>query len=211
MLFGDVPVKNMQDLVEGMLLYGMVKSPEIIAAFKAVDRKYFVPDSFTEHIYVDAPLPIGNGQTISQPSTVAFMLEHLNPGKGDKVLDIGSGSGWTTALLYHIVGEKGSVTGLERVDELLKQGRKNLSQFHFSRHCHIQKAGDVLGLPGEKFDRILVSASADEIPQVLFDQLKTGGILVIPVRNSIFRFKKISETYVEKEEFPGFVFVPLIY
>ncbi len=204
-------MKDMQALIDGMLLYGMMKSPQIIDAFQAVDRKYFVTDSFTEHIYVDAPLPIGNGQTISQPSTVAFMLEHLEPGEGNKVLDIGSGSGWTTALLCYIVGEEGTVTGLERVDELVKEGRKNLSKFSFSPHCRIQKAGDELGLPGEKFDRILVSASADEIPQELFDQLKVDGVLVIPVRNSIFKFKKISETYVKKEEFPGFVFVPLIY
>jgi len=201
----------MQALINAMILSDRVESPQIIDAFRVVDRKYFVPESFTEHIYVDAPLPIGNNQTISQPSTVAFMLEQLDSGEGDKVLDIGSGSGWTTALLCHIVGEKGSVTGLERMDALVEQGEKNLSKLQFGRYCHIQRAGEKLGLPGEKFDRILVSASADEIPEELFLQLKIGGILVIPVKNSIFKFKKVSETYVEKEEFYGFVFVPLIY
>jgi len=78
-------------------------------------------------------------------------------------------------------------------------------------HCHIEKVGENLGLEGEQFDRILVSASADEIQEELFLQLKIGGTLVIPVRNSIFKFKKISDTYVEKEEFYGFVFVPLMY
>jgi protein-L-isoaspartate(D-aspartate) O-methyltransferase len=203
-------MKTMHALVDDMIFSNMLKSPHIIDAFRAVDRKYFVPVSFAEDTYIDAPLPIGNYQTISQPSTVAFMLERLAPQEGDKVLDIGSGSGWTTALLCHIVGEKGSVTGVERVDALVGQGRENLSKFNFN-HCHIKQAGEKLGLPGEQFDRILVSASADEIPEELFLQLKIGGILVIPVENSIYKFKKVSEEEIKNEEFYGFVFVPLIY
>lgn len=202
---------SMQTLIGGMMLSDILKSPEIIDAFSKVDRKYFVPEAFAAHTYVDAPLSIGNGQTISQPSTVAFMLEHLEVQEGNTVLDIGSGSGWTTALLCHMAGEEGSVIGLERVDVLVEQGRKNLSLLDFHNHCYIQKAGEKLGLPGEKFDRILVSASAEQIPEELFSQLNTGGILVIPVGRSIFKFTKISESEVEKEEFYGFVFVPLIY
>lgn len=204
-------MKTMHTLVDSMIFSGMLKSPQVIDAFRAVDRKYFVPVSFAEYTYIDAPLPIGNDQTISQPSTVAFMLELLAPQKGNKVLDIGSGSGWTTALLCHIVGEKGSVTGLERVGGLVEQGRENLSRFCFDAHCRIEKAGKKLGMPGEQFDRILVSASADEIPEELFLQLKIDGTLVIPVRKSIYRFKKTTESQIEKEAFYGFVFVPLIY
>ena len=204
-------MKTMDVLVDDMIFSNMLKSPQIIDAFRVIDRKYFVPASFAEHTYIDAPLPIGNNQTISQPSTVAFMLERLAPKEGDKVLDIGSGSGWTTALLCHIVGEKGSVTGVERVDALVGQGRENLSQFNFGSHCRIESAGEKLGLPGEQFDRILVSASADEIPEELFLQLKIGGILVIPIENSIYKFKKVSEEEIKTEEFYGFVFVPLIY
>lgn len=204
-------MKTLDVLVDDMIFSNMLQSPQIIDAFRAVDRKYFVPASFAEDTYIDAPLPIGNGQTISQPSTVAFMLERLEPQEGDKVLDIGSGSGWTTALLCHIVGEKGSVTGVERVDALVGQGRENLSKFNFGSHCHIESAGEKLGLTGEQFDRILVSASADEIPEELFSQLKIGGILVIPVENSIYKFKKVSEEEITTEEFYGFVFVPLIY
>ena len=204
-------MKSMQALVNAMITSDMLKSPQIIDAFRVVDRKYFVPDAFSEYIYVDAPLPIGNNQTISQPSTVAFMLEHLDVQYGDKVLDIGSGSGWTTALLCNIVGKEGSVMGLERVEALVEQGKKNLSQFNLYSHCSIKKAGEHLGLPGEQFDRILVSASADQIPEELFSQLNVGGTLIIPVGNSIFKFKKISDTYIEREEFYGFVFVPLIY
>jgi protein-L-isoaspartate(D-aspartate) O-methyltransferase len=203
-------MKTMHELVDDMIFSNMLKSPQIIDAFREIDRKYFVPDSFSDHIYIDAPLPIGNNQTISQPSTVAFMLEHLEPQEGDKVLDIGSGSGWTTALLCHIVGEKGSVTGVERVGDLVEQGQDNLSQFDFNHGC-IKKAGEKLGLPGEQFDRILVSAAADEIPEELFTQLKIGGTLVIPVENSIYKFTKISEEEIKTEEFYGFIFVPLIY
>ncbi len=203
-------MKNMQDLVDYMIMRGILHTQRIIDAFWDIDRKFFVPEQFLEHIYVDAPLPIGKNQTISQPSTVAFMLEQLAPKEGDNILDIGSGSGWTTSLLCHIVGEKGSVRGLERVDELVEQGKKNLAQFNFSSHCSIQKAGLELGMPNQQFDRILVSASAEEIPTVLFDQLKIGGVLVVPVQNSIFRFEKISDDNMKKEEFKGFAFVPLI-
>jgi len=199
-----------RELINAMMTSGVLKTPRIIDAFQIIDRKYFVPEAFSEHIYIDRPLPIGKDQTISQPSTVAFMLELLLPEEGAKVLDIGSGSGWTAALLCAIVGEKGSVLGLERVDDLVERGQNNLKQFDF-KQCRIKKADEKLGLPGETFDNILVSASADEIPRELFAQLKIGGILVIPVRNSIFRFKKISETEIETEEYQGFVFVPLIY
>ena len=194
-----------------MIVSDILKSQKIIDAFSAVDRKYFVPYTVAEHTYVDVPLSIGYEQTISQPSTVAFMLEQLNVHDGDKVLDIGSGSGWTTALLCHLVREEGSVIGLERIEALVVQGKVNLSKIQQSQnHCAIKRAGEELGLPGKLFDKILVSASSDEIPEVLFLQLKIDGTLVIPIGKSIFKFKKLSETHIEKEEFYGFVFVPLI-
>ncbi len=199
-----------QELIDTMILSGVLKTHKIIEAFQKIDRGYFIPEEFKKRTYVDAPLPIGKDQTISQPSTVAFMLEHLNPKEGDKILDIGSGSGWTTSLLCQITGEEGSVLGVERVNELVNIGQKNLAQFHFGKHCKIQKAGNKLGILGETFDKILVSASAKKIPEELFSQLKIGGVLVIPVQNSIFKFTKVSKTKVESQEFTGFVFVPLI-
>lgn len=204
-------MKTMDILVDDMISSGMLKSPLHIDAFRTIDRKYFVPDKYAEDTYIDAPLPIGDYQTISQPSTVAFMLEKLDPQDGNTVLDIGSGSGWTTALLCYIVGEKGSVTGVERIDTLVEQGRNNLSKFRFNTSCLIERAGEKLGLPEKQFDRILVSAAAEEIPEELFLQLNIGGILVIPIRESIFKFTKISDTNMKEEEFYGFVFVPLIY
>ncbi len=197
-------------LIDALIDSGVLKTPRIVEAFRKVDRKYFIPEHLWEYAYIDAPLSIGNGQTISQPWTVAFMLELLQPKEGDKVLDIGSGSGWTTALLCEIVGEKGSVLGLERVDALVAFGRENLAKFH-KPNCRIEKAGEELGKPGEVFDAILVSASAERVPVQLFDQLKAGGRLVIPVRDSIFYFEKDERGEVHEKEFPGFRFVPLIY
>ena len=202
--------KSNRELIDSMITSSVLKRPRIIEAFEKIDRKYFVPEEFSEHIYIDRPLPIGKNQTISQPSTVAFMLELLSPEEGDSVLDIGSGSGWTTSLLCSIVGEGGSVLGLERVDDLVEQGANNIEKFDF-RQCRIRKADAKLGVPGETFDRILVSAGAEEIPEELFAQLKVGGVLVIPVRNSIYRFEKLSDSQVRTEEYHGFVFVPLIY
>ncbi|MFK5882157.1 MAG: protein-L-isoaspartate O-methyltransferase [Sulfurospirillum sp.] len=200
----------MDTLIKNMKASGVLKTPEIINAFKAIDRRFFTPEDFKEYVYMDRPLPIGKNQTISQPTTVAFMLELLSAKKGDKVLDIGSGSGWTTALLCNIVTKDGSVLGLERVDELVKRGERNLLQFDLGAHCAIKKATEKLGVPGDKFDKILVSASAETTPEILFDQLKIGATLVVPVKNSIFRFQKISQSKIKQEEFPGFVFVPLI-
>ncbi len=197
-------------LIDAMIVSGVLRTPRIIKAFKNRDRRYFVPEALHERLYVDAPLPIGQSQTISQPSTVAFMLELLGAKEGDDVLDIGSGSGWTAALLCEIVGEDGTVTGLERHDGLVKLAQKDLARFG-DENCHIEKATDTLGIVSETFDTILVSASAEEIPRELFLQMRAGARLVIPIRNSIFRFTKMSENEIKKEEYPGFVFVPLIY
>ena len=192
------------------MISGALKTPEIIEAFLKVDRAYFIPDKLKDKTYIDAPLPIGKNQTISQPSTVSFMLELLEPKKGDKILDIGSGSGWTTALLCQIAGKEGLVIGLERIDELVKIGQNNLSRFNFGKNCFIKKAGSCIGIPGEGGGGGGVSASAEHFPEKLLDQLQIGGTLVIPIKNSIFKFEKISETITQKSEYPGFVFVPLI-
>ncbi|MDX1810077.1 MAG: protein-L-isoaspartate O-methyltransferase [Sulfurospirillaceae bacterium] len=199
-----------KELIFNMVQSGVLKSGKIIKAFENIDRKYFVPEYFSTEIYGDYPLPIGKDQTISQPSTVAFMLELLDAKEGNKVLDIGSGSGWTTALLSEIVGKDGEVTGVERVEKLVEVGQKNLAFFDF-KNTKIELATELLGKPKKKFDRILVSASAPQIPVELFEQLNAGGVLVVPVKNSIFRFKKMPDLSIQKSEYIGFRFVPLIY
>jgi protein-L-isoaspartate(D-aspartate) O-methyltransferase len=197
------------ELVNHLINTNVLYSSGIIDAFSNVDRADFVAQSDSYDTYGDFPLQIGWGQSISQPTTVAMMLEMLNAQKGDKVLDIGSGSGWTTALLSYIVGDEGSVTGVERIDELVEFGNKNLNKYRF-KNSKIVHAKDKLGIEGEKFERILVSAAADEFPMELSEQLKTGGKMVIPVENYIYEVSKRADEELEIIKHYGFVFVPLI-
>ena len=199
----------MDDLVDAMIQEGTLRTPRIINAFRAVDRVDFVPDDVKAQAHLDVPLPIGFEQTISQPTTVAFMMELLSPQPGDHILDIGSGSGWTTALLSHIVGPEGSVLGLERIPELVAFGNENLMA-HAIDNASIERAGTVLGSPRKApFDRILVSAAARTFPNELVSQIREHGVLVLPVRDAIWRVVRIAHQ-PSIEKFNGFVFVPLI-
>jgi len=199
-------------LVDKLIERGYLKTPEIISAFKKIKRKDFVREEYKDLAEIDEPLPIGYGQTISQPSTVAFMFELLQPKKGDKILDIGSGSGWTATLLAEIVGEKGKVYALEIIPELKEFGEKNVAKYNFVKKGIVKFicSDGSHGLPSESpFDKILVSASATKIPSALKNQLKNNGRMVIPVGNSIFLVIKKNNKYEEKE-FEGFSFVPLV-
>lgn len=198
------------EMVDYLVNVGALRSGNIIEAFRNVDRADFVADAKAADVYEDYPLGIGRGQTISQPRTVAMMLEMLSPKEGQKILDIGSGSGWTTALLAYIAGESGSVIGVERVAELVRFGSFNLKKYNF-KNAKIIEAGDELGIEGEKFDRILVSAAAEEFPYGLKNQLKVGGKIVIPVQNSIYEMTKDENGELDGVEHYGFTFVPLIY
>jgi protein-L-isoaspartate(D-aspartate) O-methyltransferase len=187
----------------------VLDNPLIRKAFLVVDRADFVEEDYKCEAYEDYAIPIGYDQTISQPTTVAFMLELLDPKEGNKVLDIGSGSGWTTALLSKIVGESGEVTGVEIIPELVAIGKKNIEKYE-NTNIKIEqvKAGKV-GKPGKTFDRILVSASTEELPDDLLLQLSENGILVIPIKDSIWRIKKLSDGEFDSKEYPGFIFVSL--
>lgn len=200
---------NKSDLIDKLVEDEALKTPRIIQAFRKIDRVDFVTKGHQDEAYGDYPLPIGYDQTISQPATVAFMLELLEPQRDEKILDVGSGSGWTAALLAQIVGPGGNVFGLELVPELVELGAKNLAKYSFP-YARIRQASNVLGLPDEApFDRILVSAAGSRMPKELIDQLKINGRMVIPIQNSVWRVDKISETKIDRAEFPGFLFVPL--
>lgn len=202
---------NKKDLISNLIGNGVLKTPSIIEAFKKVDRADFVLAEFKDNPYGDYPLFIGFGQTISQPTTVAFMLELLQPQKGERVLDVGAGSGWTTALLAEIIGSHSMVWGVESVPELVEFGQNNLAKYSFTQ-AEIIRASDKLGLSEKApFDKILVSAAAQELPSELIDQLKVGGRLVLPIKNSIWQIDKASQKEIKKKEFFGFVFVPLKY
>ncbi len=214
----------MSFLVSQLIKDGYLKSPQIIEAFLKIDRSNFVPKELKEFAQEDRPLPIGFGQTISQPCVVAFMLELLQPQPGEKILDIGSGSGWTSTLLAEIVSKenkKGKVIAIEIIPELVKLGKENAKKYNFVKKGVIKfilgdgKRGYEKETP---FDKILVSASASKIknkgienvPPNLKKQLKIGGKIVIPIGESIWLFIKKDEENFEEKETPGFIFVPLI-
>ena len=200
-------------LVEELIRDGWLRTPRLIEAFQKIERKDFMPEEVKGFSQANEAFPIGHGQTISQPSVVAFMLEQLQPKAGEKILDIGSGSGWTTALLAYIVGSKGRVIAIEIIPQLKEFGEKNVSKYNFLEKKIVKfVCGD--GSKGFKeeapFDKILVSASAKKIYSAWKKQLKIGGRIVSSVKFSIWRVEKKSETEFEEKEYPGFVFVPLV-
>lgn len=182
----------------------------ITQAFQKYDRSNFVLPQYRQTADVDEALPIGQGQTISQPSTVRMMLEWLDIHPGQQILDVGSGSGWTTALLAFLASPKGWVYGIERIPELLQLGKDNCFKAGV-KNASFFAAGDATGLEEyAPYDRILVSASADEIPESLKTQLSLDGKMVIPVHNDIHVLTKLDEDKWDSQIHPGFAFVPLL-
>jgi len=189
---------------------GYLKTERIIEAFRRTDRKDFVPEELAEEAYANTPLPIGWEQTISQPLTVAFMLEKLLAREGEKILDIGSGSGWQTAMLARIVGPKGSVYAVERIPELREFGERNVAKSGLQNVWFFTADGSK-GLPEfAPYDRIIAAASADTFPDAWKSQVNIGGRIVAPIGNAIWVFTRLGNDEWEEEEYPGFVFVPLV-
>ena len=200
------------DLVKYLQTSGALKTDRIIKSFKAVDRSDFVPNSLQSAAFADQALPIGWGQTISQPATVAFMLELLQPNLGDKVLEIGFGSGYVAALLSQIVGKTGLVVAVERIAELGQQAYKNLTQYNFPQlRLIIANASKGIKQPAA-YDKIIISAAASKMPAEVISQLTEGGKMVFPYGQDlqeIILLEKVDNKII-KQSYPGFVFVPLV-
>jgi protein-L-isoaspartate(D-aspartate) O-methyltransferase len=180
-------------------------SDKIVSAFEKVNRESFIPFEYKKDAYEDIALPIGCGQTISQPSTIAFMLSLLDLKPRQKVMEVGSGSGYVLALISEMLINS-EIYGVEIVPELVERSMSLLSAYE---NVSVRLAGPRLGLPEiAPFDRILVSASASEIPKSLLDQLGDEGIILCPVRDTII---KAAETNgdLNMEKYPGFAFVEL--
>jgi len=209
----DLYHQNMEELIEELEDSGVLKDPALKSALRRIDRKDFVPKEYAEECYENYPLPIGYGQTISQPYTVVLMLELLAPEAGNKIMDVGSGSGWQTALLADITGKDGKVFAIEVVPELKELGEKNLNKYNFVEKGIVTPLlmNAQNGLPEEApFDRIIAAASAEEVPKAWKDQLKIGGRIVMPIKDSIWFIEKSAENKFKEKEYPGFMFVPFI-
>ena len=160
----------------------------VAEAFRACPREEFLPRGERRRASYDGPIPIGHGQTNSQPRTVEAMLRLLDVHEGQRVLDVGSGSGWTTALLAHLTGPGGRVLGVELEPALVELGTEHLDAQGLPWASIHAAVPGVLGLPSAApYHRILVSAMADELPEELVAQLHTGGVMVIPVAGTMLR------------------------
>jgi protein-L-isoaspartate(D-aspartate) O-methyltransferase len=179
-------------------------------AFRTVRRAEFVTPELREEADVDAPLPIGFGQTISQPTTVKLMLSWLDAMPGDEVLDVGSGSGWTTALLAHVVGSQGIVYAVERIPQLVVFGRDNCRRLGIENVFFFQAGGEYGLREHAPYARILVSASARELPVELLNQLRITGRMVIPVQHDVLEVTRTAQDEYRTRRHPGFSFVPLV-
>ena len=202
--------KERERMVETQLKKRGISSPQLLEAFRKVPRHQFVPRNLSSEAYTDSPLPIGEGQTISQPYMTAIMTQSAEVVPGDRVLEIGTGSGYQSALLDELGAE---VYTIERISELFEQARETLRRLQYNK-VHARMGNGTLGWEEEApFDIILITAGAPEVPGPLLEQLALRGRLVIPLEEGyshvLYVVRRSPEGF-HKERGERCTFVPLI-
>jgi protein-L-isoaspartate(D-aspartate) O-methyltransferase len=198
-----------QRMVESQIVARGIEDDRVIKAMLEVPRHLFIPEKYRHYAYDDSPVPIGQGQTISQPYVVALMTEELNLSRSDRVLEVGTGSGYQAAILSRIVDE---VYTIEIVEPLGRAAEKRLKELGYD-NVHVMVGDGYEGWPEHApFDRIIVTCAPTEIPAPLVEQLKEGGIMVIPVGTAGFQYLYRVKKYMGKAETEAVIpvsFVPL--
>ena len=204
--------KQLDELIIIMKKSGFLNDDKVESAFRMIPRHEFVPIANKEEAYENKPLLIMKNQTISQPSVVSRMTEWLDVKKGQRILEIGTGSGWQTAILSYMV-ESGNVCSIERHPQLVEFARKNLDKLGVNNVRVILGDGG-LGFPDESpFDRIIITAACKKIPDLLMKQLSVDGLLIAPVGGfpqSLVLLKKTPNGIVEIKNETGYSFVPFL-
>jgi len=199
-------------MVEDQIIKRGIEDQRVLDIMKSVERHKFVPEKYAESAYKDGPLPIGHGQTISQPFIVAFMTENLKVDSSHRVLEIGTGSGYQAAILSELTNY---VYTIEIVDELAKESSSRLKKLGFE-NVSVRSGDGYKGWPEEApFDRIMVTAAPEEIPDMLVEQLSEGGIMVIPVGKQfdiqyLWVITKETDGSIKKEKILPVRFVPMV-
>ncbi len=199
-------------MVERQIAGRGVRSEKVLDAMRKVPRERFLPNRQGVWAYDDAPLPIGDGQTISQPYIVAYMTEALALVGGERVLEIGTGSGYAAAVLAEIAAD---VYTIERIDGLAIMARANLAELGYE-NVHVRQGDGTLGWPEQApFDGIIVTAGGPDVPDTLKNQLEIGGRLVMPIGKTawyqeLVRITRTAETEFDMEYLMPVRFVPLI-
>jgi len=206
-------LKQNEQLVSHLIVLEVLKTPRIIEAFKKIPRHLFVRKDYMKHAYDDIPLPTYHGQTISQPYTVAVMTEALDPKPEEKILEIGSGSGYQAALLAHCVGKKGKIITVELEPDLVKFAKKNIKKTKLKNIRVICDDGKLGYREEAPYDKCMITAACQEIPKLIIKQIKVKGRVVAPVNDflgqKLIVLDKLSETEFKKKDLGSFIFVPL--
>jgi len=211
-----------EDLIQKLVSSGILRSPNVIEALRRVPREPFLPEPVKSSAATDCPLPIGSGQTASAPHMVSIMDEALELEVGHKVLEVGGGSGWHASTIAEIVAPSdtskeswGHVYTIERIAELAAFAKQNITETGYGDRVTVIHQDGTVGYPEEApYDRIVVAAAGPTVPRPLTNQLKDGGVLLVPVGGvqyyqTLVRVRKKGETIFE-ENLGGVAFVPLI-